>query len=224
MHFQIPAADGGGRVSVKRSPNEGDNIDGTSGIQGRQEGGNSGNSRQGSSIPYRKDSDAATGADVRNANIAGDLNNLFAATAGGGAAATTGSFCPAIIAPTQAPSALAAAAAYDDNNTGRCDDNCSTANNSFLGFGMDVPPQELWEAEEEPATVGGGRGRAPSSDGVDLGGGCDLGWGLMDNDDDNMMMRSRGRGRGDGDEQEQEEEEEEGEGHDCSCDEYAKGR
>lgn len=217
MHFPPPAADGGGRVSSKRSPNQGDsNIGDTSGIQGRQEVGNS-RQGQGSSIPYRKDNGTVAGVDVGNASTAGDLNNLFAATAGGGAAAI-GSFCPAIIAPTQAPSALAAAAAYDDNNTGGCDDDCSTANDSFLGFGLDVPPQELWE---EPAAGGGGRGRAPSSDGVDLGGGCDLGWGLMDGDDDNM--RTRGRGRGDGDEEEEQEEEEE-QGHDCSCDDYAEGR
>lgn len=143
---------------------------------------------------------ASSGEDCENSGVGDEPPELLVAAS---PAPPTGSFCPAIIVPTRAPSALAAAAAVAD---------CSAAD-SFLGFGLGSPPQELWNQEEEPASGGGGRGRAPSADAVDLGGGgCDLGWGELDD------LGDIGRGRGRGEEGEEEEEE------DTSCADGVEGR
>lgn len=64
---------------------------------------------------------------------------------------------------------------------------------SFLGFGFDPPPDELWEEEEE----GGSRARSRSASHHEgegsSEGGCDLSWGLDDREDDPAVPRGRGR-------------------------------
>jgi len=121
---------------------------------------------------------------VVGSSLAGDLNKLVIATS-----TTASSFCPAIITPTRAPSALG----FD--NPAALGAGCAAVGDSFLGFGAAAPSLEVWEERSA-----GGRERAPSSDNVDLGGGCDLGWGALDADDDIGSSRERGRGEEEADE------------------------
>lgn len=116
------------------------------------------------------------------ASITGDVSHLVINTS-----TASSSFCPTVIAPTAAPSALAAAAAFENPVAAP-----NSGGDSFLGFGFDTSPKEVWE--EDGTGGGGSRGRAPSSDNVDLGGGFDLGLGGLDAyTADIASSRERGR-------------------------------
>ncbi len=125
-------------------------------------------------------SEVVRGADAENAagSLPGEMNKLVIATS-----TAKSSFCPAIITPTRAPSALG----FDNPAALRA--GCAAVGDSFLGFGADAPPLEAWEDHSAR-----GRERAPSSDNVDLGGGCDLGWGALDADIDIPCRRAWGGG------------------------------
>lgn len=179
-----PAASGG-RVRT-RSQHDGGEIVTTSAIQDttpqQQDGGSS------TFLERSRNEAARAGAEAGAGSITDDLNHVVIDTS-----TSSTSFCPAIIAPTVAPSALAAAqaASFDNNPVAAAARSCA-GGDSFLGFGFDASPKEaVWEKD---GTVGGSRGRAPSSDNVDLGGGgCDLGWGELDADTDITSSRERGR-------------------------------
>lgn len=170
MYFPSPA-DSGGRARTSSQHERGDGLEAFPGIQQEKE-------KADGAVPCTSESsDVARGADAESAvsSLTGELNKLVIATS-----TAKSSFCPAIITPTRAPAALG----FDNPAALRA--GCATGGDSFLGFG-DAPPLEEWDHSAR------GRERAPSSDNVDLGGGCDLGWGALDADIDIAGSRDRGR-------------------------------